>query len=286
MDTMKAAHIRLELSSRAENVPVVRQTLAGLADATGLLPADLNDIGTATTEACNNASVHAYGGDQGPLEVEMLAADSTVTVSVRDYGVGMPLGSDMSADFPHQVNGDELTGIGVPSIIGLTSTAQWSEPAGGGTFVEMSFSTGPLLIAKSAEPARGPAQPLAIEPGRLPDTIEVRMAPLAVARGVLPRLLRALAARAHFSMERHADVQRVGSTLLTAASTWALGGCVQARLAVVGHDLELTVGPMAGNDAMWTTEAVRRAEPALEASMTQASGGEQWLVLRIGRSRR
>src|SRR5271166_4551302 len=141
----QTAHLRLELSSRAENVPVVRQALSGLADATGLSPADLNDIGTAVTEACNNVSVHAYDDSEGPLAVELFARDATILVTVRDRGVGFVLDGG-AQEFPSEVDG-ELAGIGVPSIKALARNARWSEPAGGGTELQMTFSTGAVAVA-------------------------------------------------------------------------------------------------------------------------------------------
>jgi anti-sigma regulatory factor (Ser/Thr protein kinase) len=278
-----AARVRVELSSRAENVPVVRQVLGGLADATGLSPPDLNDIGTAVTEACNNASAHAYGGDEGPLEVELIAAETTVIVTVRDRGVGLTFDGRSPLEFPTDVDG-ELTGIGLPSIQGLATDARWSEPAGGGTAVEMTFSTG-MLASQGIGSGCDSLEPLAIEPGQLANTIEVGMAPLSVARGVLPRLLRAMAARAHFSIDRHADVQRVGSVVLADASNWAPSGSVQARLVSGTDSLELAIGPMARANASLLADAACEIEPELHTSVVDLGGGGQRLLVRLQRSR-
>jgi serine/threonine-protein kinase RsbW len=277
---MMAAHVRLELSSRAENVPVVRQALGGLADAIGMSVTDLNDIGTAVTEACNNASAHAYGGDEGPLEVDLAATQTTMVVTVRDRGVGLAFDAHSPVEFPTDVDG-ELTGIGLPSIQGLATNARWSEPAGGGTAVEMMFSTGgpaPEGIGTGC----GSLQPLAIEPGQLANTIEVAMSPLVVARGVLSRLLRVTAARAHFSIDRHADVQRVGSVLLADAASWAPSGGVQARLVTSTDSLELAIGPIAGDDACLLAGAACEIEPELQTSVVRV-GGEQRLLVGLDR---
>jgi anti-sigma regulatory factor (Ser/Thr protein kinase) len=284
MNTMvMAARVRLELSSRAENVPVVRQALGGLADAIGISAPDLNDIGTAVTEACNNAAAHAYGGDEGPLEVELVAAETRMTVTVRDQGVGLTLDGRSPVGFPTDVEG-ELTGIGLPSIQGLATDARWSEAAGGGTAVEMMFSTGALASEGMACDC-GSLEPLPIEPGQLANTIEAVMAPLAVARRVLPRLLRAMAARAHFSVDRHADVQRVGSVLLADAARWAPSGGVQARLITGTDSLELAIGPIAGDRASLLADAAYEIEPDLHTSVALLPGGEQRLLVGLARSR-
>jgi anti-sigma regulatory factor (Ser/Thr protein kinase) len=281
---VKDAHVRLELSSRAENVPLVRQALGGFADATGLSIADLNDIGTAVTEACNNASAHAYGGDEGPLEVELDAAETTMVVTVRDRGVGVMFDGRSPVDFPTEVDG-ELTGIGVPTIQGLATNVRWTTPDGGGTTVEMMFSIG-LQGSERVGSGYAPSlESLAIEPGQLANTIEAGMAPFEVAHWVFPRLLRAMAARAHFSIERHADVQRLGSVLIADGSGWASSGGVQARLVAGAASLELAIGPMAADDASVLADAVCEIEPELHTSVMPLGGGKQRLALGLERLR-
>ena len=48
-------------------------------------------------------------------------------------------------------------------------------------------------------------------------TVEITLAPSALAQAVLPRVLSALAARAHFSTDRISDVQLVADTLVASA---------------------------------------------------------------------
>jgi serine/threonine-protein kinase RsbW len=290
--SVTAAQVRLALSSRADNVALVRQALAGLADATGLPPADLSDIGTATSEACNNVAMHAYGGGEGPLEVELRVEDSTVTVTVRDRGVGLAIDAPR-AGFPPYVDG-ELGGIGVPAILALTRSVRWSAPDDGGTAVEMTFSTdlptsaqptSAQPTAARARPVHRPLGPLVIAPGQLADTLEVDMAPLALARDVLPRLLRAVAARAHFSIDRHSDAQRVATALLANDSIWEAAGGVQARLAVAGGEsLEIAVGPLGAYDAQRTADAALAVDSGLDTSIMHFSRGVR-LVVRMRRAR-
>lgn len=282
---VKDAHVRLELSSRAENVPLVRQALSGFADATGLSTADLNDIGTAVTEACNNASAHAYGGDEGLIEVELDAADTTLIVTVRDRGVGMVFDGRSPVDFPSGVD-DELSGLGVPTIQGLATNVRWTQPDGGGTAVEMMFSTGLQGSERVGSGYGAPSlESLPIERAQLANTIEAGMAPFDVAHWVLPRLLHAMAARAHFSIDRHADVQRLGSVMLANGSGWASSGGVQARLMAGAASLELAIGPMAADDVCVLADAVCEIEPALDTSAIQLGGGRQRLVLGLERLR-
>ncbi|HTZ64024.1 MAG TPA: ATP-binding protein [Solirubrobacteraceae bacterium] len=279
----RSAHVCLELSSRAQNVALVRQALRGLADATGLFPADLNDIGTAVTEACNNVSAHAYEGREGSLVVGLLARGATIVVTVRDRGVGLALDGGAPRVFPSDVDG-ELAGIGVPSIQALAKGARWSEPSGGGTEVEMTFSTG-SLDWKGVGSGYAFAEPYSTEPGSLAEAIEVGMAPVSVAERVLPRLLRAMADRAHFSVERHEDVQRVGSAALLAdPSMWSASG-VHARLVASGSSLEVAVGPLCEEDVARVAVSACATEPNLSVSSERLAGKPRRLVLRLDRSR-
>jgi anti-sigma regulatory factor (Ser/Thr protein kinase) len=67
----------LTMPARAEGVGVVRQALAGMADALDFEASTLADMKMAVTEACTNVVVHAYQADSGMLEVEMEAARRT-----------------------------------------------------------------------------------------------------------------------------------------------------------------------------------------------------------------
>jgi serine/threonine-protein kinase RsbW len=270
----------LELSSRAENVPVVRQALNGLADAIGLAAADLNDISTAVTEACNNASAHAYGGGEGPLEVELAAGETTTLVTVRDRGIGLSVGEDQALAFPTGID-DALLGVGLPSIRGLTTDVRWREAEGGGTSVEMTFSTDPLMRQGHGSGLDALA-PVAPASGALGNTIEVAIAPLAVACRVLPRLLRVSATRAHFPLDRHREAQRVLTTLLVdAAASWARADCVLAGLAAEVGVVELAIGPTTQTDAARLADAVAQIEP--RASVVGPPENGQRLLLRFAR---
>ncbi len=258
---------------------MVRQALSGFADATGLADGDLNDIATAVTEACNNASVHAYGGGDGPLDVELLALEGIMVVTVRDRGVGLALDDGSPAQFPSDVDG-ELAGIGVPSIKALARTVRWSETAGGGTQVEMTFSTGSLVWEGSGF-SDGLREPFAGEPDLLAGAIDVAMAPVSVARRVLPRLLRVMASRAQFSVEKHADVQRVAAAMLGAEEAIWISRSVQARLVADRDSLEVAIGPLSEEDVSRLTVATRAIEPKLRISTERLYDWPQRLVLHL-----
>jgi serine/threonine-protein kinase RsbW len=137
-----APEVRLTMPARAEGVGVVRQALAGMADALDFDPSVLADMKMAVTEACTNVVVHAYDEQAGVLEVEMLADEAGLTIVVRDHGAGIqprPARSEPPA-----------LGLGLPLIAALSDSFELRGSAGQGTEVRMTFA-----YARIDDPATG-----------------------------------------------------------------------------------------------------------------------------------
>ncbi len=228
------AHVVLNLSNKAENVLLVRQVLAGLAETIGLDALELNDISTAVSEACNNVVIHAYAGAEGPLEVEVFAADEPLEVIVRDHGEGIT---------PHERDPEETVGgIGLPVIRALSDSVTFRDLDGGGTEVRMAFVTAKASalphIQSNNTGAQAPAQQAP------PDTTTVTVGPAPLAQAVLPRILCALAARVHFSTDRISDTQLLADALVTRADASNNDGRMTVAINVAPRDLQLRVGPL------------------------------------------
>jgi serine/threonine-protein kinase RsbW len=127
-----APEVLLTMPARPEGVGVVRQALAGMADALDFDASVLADMKMAVTEACTNVVVHAYDEDAGVLEVEMLADEAGLTIVVRDHRSGIqprPARSEPPA-----------VGLGLPLIAALSDSFELRGSAGRGTEVRMTFS--------------------------------------------------------------------------------------------------------------------------------------------------
>jgi serine/threonine-protein kinase RsbW len=226
-------NVRLSLPGSAENVLVVRQALTGVAASLGLDPIETNDLNTAVTEACNNVVMHAYGGEEGPLEVDVSALPGAIAVVVRDRGGGIR---------PREPEPDDAhAGMGIPVIRALTRHAELVDRAGGGTEVRMEFD---VPKARALEPVDGSGRASAAIRDSPSGTIELQLAPNAVARAVLPRVLSALAARAYFSTDRIADVQLLADELATGAGESFSGTQLDVGVTIAPRSLELRVGPL------------------------------------------
>jgi serine/threonine-protein kinase RsbW len=231
-----APYVRLKLSGRAENVLLVRQALSGLAEAMGLDAVDLNDLSTAVTEAANNVVLHAYGDGEGPLEVEFVGAPAGLDVLVGDRGSGIQ---------PAVHAGESLSdGIGLPVIQTLADSVEFRDRPTGGTEVAMHFELSQTLALERGPGLEGAGLEAFIgEDG--PETVVLAVAPAAVARSVIPRVLSTLAARAYFSTDRIADTQLLADTLV-AELGGASGGQLLLGASVAPRSLELRIGPLAG----------------------------------------
>ena len=130
-DVVPAPEVVLNMPARAEGVGVVRQALAGMADALAFYAAVLSDMKMAVTEACTNVVVHAYDEQAGQLEVQMLAGEEDLTIVVRDHGTGIqprPTRRDVPA-----------LGLGLPLIAALSDSFELRGSVGEGTEVRMTF---------------------------------------------------------------------------------------------------------------------------------------------------
>jgi anti-sigma regulatory factor (Ser/Thr protein kinase) len=130
--TAPAPEVLLTMPARPEGVGVVRQALAGMADALDFDPTVLADMKMAVTEACTNVVVHAYDEDAGMLEVEMLADETGLTIVVRDHGAGIQ---------PRPARAEPpALGLGLPLIAALSDAFELKGSAGQGTEVRMTFA--------------------------------------------------------------------------------------------------------------------------------------------------
>jgi serine/threonine-protein kinase RsbW len=138
--------VLLVMPARPEGVGVVRQALAGVADALDFDASVLADMKMAVTEACTNVVVHAYD-EEGMLEVEMLAGEDGLTIVVRDHGSGIQ---------PRPARaGAPALGLGLPLIAALSDAFELRGSAGVGTEVRMTFAYAREQDPADANPVSG-----------------------------------------------------------------------------------------------------------------------------------
>ncbi|MGH2864516.1 MAG: ATP-binding protein [Solirubrobacteraceae bacterium] len=251
-------NICLSLPNRAENVLVVRQALTGAAESIGLDAVETNDLNTAVTEACNNVVLHAYGGEEGPLVVDVYALADALAVVVGDRGVGIGPWREVE-------DGDELrTGLGLPVIHAVARKVEIVEREEGGTRVRMDF---PAPRTGVLEPLGDQSSPFVEKAERASD-VELRLAPSRLARAVLPRVLSALAARAHFSTDRISDIQIFADALAAKSPQSISGSHLDVGVEVAPRDLWLRLGPLHAGRGRSLLEAVAEGQTPLIERLT------------------
>lgn len=275
-----SSDVRLRLSSRPENVVLVRQALGGVAGCVGLDALELNDITTAVSEACNNVALHAYGGAEGPLEIEISSRPAAFHVVVRDHGRGID---------PGQVNADARS-IGLPIIRALAESVEYAHTRGGGTEVRIAFSGASANGGALGHPGIDDGLRLQDVPvlGQIaehepPDTVTMAIGPAPLNRAVLPRVVTTLAARAHFSTDRIPALELIAGTLARGVEGALEAPYVSVTLRVAVRELELQIGPLRAGRAAAVlrelrTDHVGREFEALTAGHTVSRAGDSELL--------
>ncbi len=213
---------------------LVRAMLSGIGERFELDPELIDDLKTAVSEACNNVVLHAYPEGPGPLEVDLdLDVDGdgdgdVLRVAVIDEGEGIR----------HVAATDDRMGVGLAVISALADRAEFQSRSAGGTAVRMSFSTRgrPLSV-------QGVAERLTTGlPAELDGDVRLTVAPVGLLGDVLGRVARAIAAGAHFSLDRFSDLYLITDELAAHARASAAGDEISCALRSASGRLELTVG--------------------------------------------
>ena len=271
--------ITLELPSIPENLTLVRGMLGGVAELLSMDAELLDDVKTAVSEAANNVVMHAYGGDPGPLAIQLSITDEGLEAVIRDEGVGI------SELVPVE---DRIQGVGLPVMEALSQQADFRRKDDGGTEVRMLFPAQrngrPLFgLPVSAAPDDGWAE-------NLSGDAVVSLSPVVLLASVLGRLARALAATARFSLDRFSDVYLVTDSIAAYAARAASGERVGFSLTAAPRRLELRIGPFdAGSAALLRDENSRSKSPLVllsdELEVEQADGREMLRVVMIDHRR-
>jgi serine/threonine-protein kinase RsbW len=265
------ARVEFALPAKAENVPLIRHALAGLAEALEMEPSEIADLKTVVTEACMNAVVHAYtdGEEPGPLEIEVWPNGTSLVVTVRDFGQGIRPLADVE---------QRSLRLGLPLIAALTESFEISGGPGQGTAVTMRV---PLSSDGNHEvdtPARE-----AVDETRINVPAGELLSP------VLSRVISMFAARADLSVDELSDAVLLGDAISAQGPEGFPDGTARIAVREESGAFKLKVGPLGEGGGQRLLDGLRI--PALDASLealadevtVERSDGDEILALRIGR---
>ena len=118
-------------TAEPETVGHLRRLLSDRATALGADDALRGRIALAVSEAVSNVVVHAYreSAEPGPVEAALAFRDGTVTISVRDHGIGFLPRTDSPG-----------LGLGLPLMASTADVMDITAPADGGVEVRLAFA--------------------------------------------------------------------------------------------------------------------------------------------------
>ena len=261
--------VEFSLPATAENVPLVRHALAGLAEALEMDPGEVADLKTVVTEACMNVVVHAYDeGEPGPLEVRAWPEPTTLIVTVRDFGTGIRPLADVE---------QRSLRLGLPLIAALTESLEISAAPGRGTRVTMRIPFAEDGAEPVSAPEIGEETHIGLPAGEL-------LAP------VLSRVISMFAARADLSVDELSDAVLISDALSARSSDEFPNGTARIGVKEDAGAFDIRVGPLGAGGAQRLLDGLRI--PMLDATLetladeVRIESGEdgELLVLRIGRA--
>jgi len=258
------------LPAKPENVAVIRHALAGLAEELGMDESGLADLKTVVTEACMNVAVHAYGGQPGPLNVEVKADADGLTVVVGDEGVGIRPQANVARDSLR---------LGLSLIAALSSSFSISGGFDRGTEITM-------RVPLRGGGTDGSGDPVEMKPFPAART-EVVIDRSELLAPVLARVVGALAARRDLSVDRVSDAVLITDAIAVSAPARFADGRVRLGLDEGAGGIELRLGPMEAGAATRIREDLEVPDIggsleslADELTVEESSDGE-YLVIRF-----
>jgi serine/threonine-protein kinase RsbW len=113
-----------------------RHAVTRLGEELGFGQRRLDDLRTVVSEACMNAAVHAYDGTEGTYEVDAVASDDGVVVTVSDRGGGIR---------PRPAFDSPSARLGLLLIAALASRLEITQRQGGGMQIRIELASEPLI---------------------------------------------------------------------------------------------------------------------------------------------
>jgi len=244
----QATELRLGLAAKAENLALVRQALAGFADAIAIGDGALADLKQIATEACMNAVVHAYPNDEeGRVDLVAIASGGTVELRVRDWGVGFR---------PRPAEPEGSLRLGLPLIATVADSFEIASPAGGGT----------VLVARVRLADADGNGEVHTRPD-VPREAEMAITAGSSARPVIARVFAIAATRAGFSLERMSDGVLLGDAIAAGEASDFADSRVGVSIEECGPNLCFRVGPFVEGGAQRMLDRMKL--PGLGVSITK-----------------
>jgi serine/threonine-protein kinase RsbW len=265
--TERGARLEFTLPARADNVPLIRHALAGLAEALEMDPSDIADLKTVVTEACMNVVIHAYE-KEGPVEIGAWPDHGMLVVRVRDFGRGIRPLADVDR---------RSLRLGLPLIAALTAHFEVGGAPGEGTEVTMR-----MPIAEGDAPAMD-----ATAPAELGDEARISIPAGEMLAPILSRVVSMYAARADFSVDKLSDAVLLSDAISAHGPASFPGGSANLAIHEEKGAFDIRVGPLEPGGGQRLVDGMKI--PMLDASLedladevrVESADGSEHLVVRL-----
>ncbi len=122
--------VSLTLPAKAESVAIARREAAALAARLNLTQHQVDDLKTLVSEACTNAAIHAYDGEEGSFDFRAAPRGNAILITVSDEGDGIR---------PRPASEGASGRLGLLLMAALASRVEISGRPGGGTRLSIRF---------------------------------------------------------------------------------------------------------------------------------------------------
>ena len=134
--------MELSFDSHSSNEAFARVTVAAFMTQLNPTVEEVSDVKTAVSEAVTNAIIHAYPESRGDIVMVMERVENTVTVHIRDFGVGIEdVEKSMEPLYTTLKNG-ERSGMGFTFMEAFTDHVEVESEPGKGTSVSLTKKMG------------------------------------------------------------------------------------------------------------------------------------------------
>ena len=130
--------MRLSFPSKSRNEAFARSAVSSFVTSLDPTLNELNDLKTAVSEAVTNCIVHGYRRQSGTIYIyASVKEDNTVTVKIRDKGVGIEDISKAMEPLFTTSPGEERAGLGFAVMQSFCDRVKVSSQVGRGTTVTL-----------------------------------------------------------------------------------------------------------------------------------------------------
>lgn len=130
--------MKLDFPSHSSNESFARAAAGAFIASLDPTASELSDIKCALSEAVTNCTVHAYPDSIGIIRLEIkLRTDGTVTVTVKDKGVGIPDIERAREPLFTTGSAGERSGMGFTVMEGFSDSVRITSKPGRGTAVTL-----------------------------------------------------------------------------------------------------------------------------------------------------